>query len=312
MTFNRHRQIAALTLSLWLTGCGSLPTGDSSFFSRQDSAPSHAVDVSHVTNAVPRVEPHSRYGNPESYVVFGKRYHVKKSSIGHVERGVASWYGTKFHGKRTSSGEPYDMLAMTAAHKSLPLPTYAEVTNLTNGRKIIVKINDRGPFKDHRIIDLSYAAAIKLGITEAGTGLVEVRAIDPSQPKQVPPTATIVAKKPLPPPAQLQAPLQPAITQKAPPASQSDKLQQAVPGQSAGIYVQVGAFGNRFNAENLRTRIRDIETLPAAKVNVTQGVKADTSIFRVRIGPIDNVPEADQVIKRLARLGIENPHVIID
>ncbi len=313
MTFNRHCQIAALTIPLLLSGCGSLPTGDSNFFSRQDSAPAHAVDVSNVANAVPRIEPHSRYGNPESYVVFGKRYHVKKSSIGHVERGVASWYGTKFHGKRTSSGEPYDMLAMTAAHKSLPLPTYAEVTNLTNGRKIIVKINDRGPFKDHRIIDLSYAAAIKLGITEAGTGLVEVRAIDPSQPMQTPTAAAIAAKKPLPPPPPmpLQAPLQPVITQKAP-LLQADKLQQVAPGQTVGIYLQVGAFGDRFNAENLRTRIRDIETLPASKVNVTQGVKADMSIFRVRIGPIDNVPEADQVIKRLAKLGIENPHVIID
>ena len=102
------------------------------------------------------MEPKSRYGNPESYVVFGKRYYVKDSSKGYVETGIASWYGTKFHGRRTSSGETYDMYAMTAAHKTLPLPTYVEVTNLNNGRSIIVKVNDRGRFHEIRIIDLSY------------------------------------------------------------------------------------------------------------------------------------------------------------
>jgi len=304
--FSRKLQAILIAFPLFLSGCGGLPTGGSGFFTRQDSAPAHDVDVSKVPNAIPRVEPPSRYGNPESYVVFGKRYHVQKSNKGHIERGVASWYGTKFHGKRTSSGEPYDMLAMTAAHRTLPLPTYAEVTNLKNNRKITVKINDRGPFKDNRIIDLSYAAAKKLGITQAGTGLVEVRAIDPSAPAKPGPAEDAVVK-----------PLQPAGTPAPPPvqpatASQADKLKRVVPGQSVGIYLQVGAFGDRFNAENMRTRIRDIKTLPVSKINVTQGVKADTSIFRVRIGPIDNVPEADQVIKHLAKLGIENPHVIID
>ncbi len=306
MTVNRHYQIIALTFPLLLSGCGTLPGGGASFFTRQDSAPSQPVDLSHVTDAVPRVEPHSRYGNPDSYVVFGKRYYVKKSSLNHVERGIASWYGTKFHGKRTSSGEPYDMLAMTAAHKSLPLPTYAEVTNLTNGRTIIVKINDRGPFKKNRIIDLSYAAAVKLGIDKAGTGLVEVRTIDPSAPSPTAQRATQGDESLKPPPQ-----TQPTIAKSAPP-SQASKLKRIAPGQPVGIYLQVGAFGDRLNAENLRARIRDIETLPAAKVNVTKGVKAEMSIFRVRIGPIDNVHEADQLIKRLAKLGIENPHVIIN
>lgn len=293
-----------LTIPLFLSGCGSLPTGGSGLFSRQDSAPARNVDITKVPNAVPRVEPHSRYGNPDSYVVFGKRYHVKKSSHGHVERGVASWYGTKFHGKRTSSGEPYNMYAMTAAHKSLPLPTYAEVTNLENGRKITVKINDRGPFKDNRIIDLSYVAAQKLGIADAGTGLVEVRAINPATPRPAQPA-------PLPPPAVSSAAKTPSVDN-APTPSQADKLRRIAAGQAVGIYLQVGAFGDRYNAENLRARIRDIETVPQSKINVTQGVNAKASIFRVRIGPIDNVPEADQVIKRLAALGIADPHIIID
>jgi rare lipoprotein A len=120
----------------------------------------------------------ARYGNQSPYTVLGKTYTVMPSNKGYQERGIASWYGSKFHGRRTSSGEPYDMHLATAAHKRLPLPTYAEVTNLDNGRKMIVKINDRGPFHDDRVIDLSYAAAIKLGVDRTGTARVDVRAID--------------------------------------------------------------------------------------------------------------------------------------
>lgn len=126
---------------------------------------------------VPRAEPRSPYGNPDSYEVFGKRYRVMDSSDGYVERGVASWYGREFHGRRTSSGESYDMHALSAAHRTLPLPTYVEVTNLENGRKVVVRINDRGPFHGDRIIDLSYAAAVKLGMAGKGTARVEVRAL---------------------------------------------------------------------------------------------------------------------------------------
>ena len=133
-----------------------------------------------MADAVPRAEPLARYGNHSPYEVFGKKYHVLPSSDGYHEQGVASWYGSKFHGRRTSSGEPYDMHLATAAHKSLPLPTYAEVTNLDNGKKVIVKINDRGPFKDDRLIDMSYGAALRLGMTGTGTARVDVRVIDVS------------------------------------------------------------------------------------------------------------------------------------
>ena len=131
-----------------------------------------------VRDAIPRNEPLARYGNTSPYTVLGKTYRVLPSSDGYHERGVASWYGSKFHGRRTSSGELYDMHLATAAHKSLPLPTYAEVTNLDNGRKMVVKINDRGPFHEGRIIDLSYAAAIKLGVDKTGTARVDVRAVN--------------------------------------------------------------------------------------------------------------------------------------
>lgn len=148
----------------------------------RDSGPKHVpLDPWSVPPAVPKAEPRSRYGNPESYVVFGKRYHVLESAEGYREKGLASWYGTKFHGRRTSSGEPYDMFAMTAAHKTLPLPTYVRVTNLENGRSLIVKVNDRGPFHPGRIIDLSYTAAVQLGVHIQGFAKVEVETVYPDE-----------------------------------------------------------------------------------------------------------------------------------
>ena len=137
-------------------------------------------DVNQVTDAIPKAEPKSRYGNPSQYKVFGQKYTVLSSSKNYSKEGVASWYGPKFNHKKTSSGEEYDMYQMTAANKELPLPTYAQVTNLENGHTVIVKINDRGPFKKGRIIDLSYAAAKKLDMTQKGTAKVRVTAIDPT------------------------------------------------------------------------------------------------------------------------------------
>jgi len=179
-----------------------------------------------VADATPRPEPLARYGNQSPYEVFGRKYHVLASSKGYHERGVASWYGSKFHGRRTSSGEPYDMHLATAAHKSLPLPTYAEVTNLGNGRKVIVKINDRGPFKDGRLIDLSYGAALRLGMIGTGTARVEVRAIDVGH------TETVAAA--------------------APPPREGD------------TWLQAGAFSRREGAEDLAGRLRGARLEPVS------------------------------------------------
>lgn len=142
----------------------------------QDGAPSKNKHVS-FKEPVPIKEPLSRYGNPTEYYVDGHTYEVMKSSTGYKTRGIASWYGKKFHKQRTSSGEPYDMYVMTAAHKTLPLPTYIKVKNLNNGRVAIVKVNDRGPFHSDRVIDLSYAAALKLGVFPKGTALVEIETL---------------------------------------------------------------------------------------------------------------------------------------
>ncbi|HSX19899.1 MAG TPA: septal ring lytic transglycosylase RlpA family protein [Gammaproteobacteria bacterium] len=149
----------------------------------QDIGPHHTEkvpDCAKIPNAVPKHEPKSKIGNPASYTVFNKTYVVLPTSKGYKAKGTASWYGKKFHGYHTSSGEVYDMYGMSAAHKTLPLPTYAKVTNLQNGKHVIVKINDRGPFHEDRIIDLSYAAAAKLGVLATGTAKVEIRALDPS------------------------------------------------------------------------------------------------------------------------------------
>lgn len=261
---------AALLAAALLAGCssqGPLETGD--------YAPPEPRDISGIGDAVPRVEPLSRYGNPPTYVVNGRRYQTLTSSTGYRERGIASWYGNKFHGRRTSSGEIYDLYKMTAAHKTLPLPTYARVTNLRNGRSIIVKINDRGPFHVNRIIDLSYVAAAKLGILEYGTGLVEVEALDPSQP----------------------APTRMAARE--PPATDDD----------ATLFLQVGAFRNRDNAERLSRKLQDSRL---GEIHIQQGSTTSGTVYRVRIGPLASVDAADRISNSLIALGISDTRVIID
>ncbi len=146
-------------------------------------------DTAAMPDAVPRAEPRSAKGNPTFYEVYGKRYFVLGTADGYLERGVASWYGPGFHAERTSNGESYDMYAMTGAHKTLPLPAYVRVTNLRNGRSVVVRINDRGPFKDGRIIDLSYTAAAKLDMLKDGTALVEVQALTPGGDSRATPPA---------------------------------------------------------------------------------------------------------------------------
>ena len=250
------------------TGCSISP----SVVDKRDGAPRGPVDIDNTPDATPRVEPLSRYGNPASYVVFGKRYHTLATSLDYREQGVASWYGTKFHGQRTSSGEPYDMYAMTAAHKTLPLPTYARVTNLENGRSIVVKINDRGPFHANRIIDLSYVAAAKLGILGNGTGLVEVLALNPGRsPRELP----------------------------SPRVAESHK----------DLYIQVGAFDNPTNAQRLREKLR---TALSHSVRIQEIGTEEQTLFRVQVGPIGTLGTANALTTRLARMGIPNTHLVIE
>ena len=201
------------------------------------------------------------------------------TSYGYRERGVASWYGKKFHGRLTSSREPYDMYAMTAAHKTLPLPTYVRVTNLKNGKSIVVRVNDRGPFVHNRIIDLSYSAAMKLDMVRDGTSLVEVEAISFDDPP--PSSRTRVA------------------------ASQpSPKVKP-----DAGIFVQVGAFGD---ANNARRRYRQLRESGIGQAFVQEDNSSARTLYRVRIGPIADVMQYDSIVEDLQRIGITDSHLVTE
>ena len=231
-------------------------------------------DISKLAEPVPKVEARALYGNKSPYTVLGQTYTVLPSAGGYDQRGIASFYGNKFHGYKTSSLEDYDMYAFTAASKTLPLPSYARVTNLENGKSVIVRVNDRGPFHENRVIDLSYVAAIKIGIWPKGTGLVEVRGIDPAQGVQE-----------LPPPPVVSA------------------------GAHPGIYLQVGAFSDATNAQRVATQLRRVNFAP---VQVLGAEVNGQRIQRVRVGPLPDVDRADAVSTQIERMGLPRPQVAVD
>ncbi|MBN2886120.1 MAG: septal ring lytic transglycosylase RlpA family protein [Chromatiaceae bacterium] len=292
--FGSARLLAPLLSLMLLAGCAS-DGGNRQGMNDEDEMP---ASLAQMPDAVPRIEPKSRYGNPASYVVFGKRYYTKASAEGHVERGLASWYGKDFHGRRTSSGEPYDMYAMTAAHKTLPLPTYARVTNLDNGRSVVVRINDRGPFHHGRVIDLSYAAATKLGVVRQGTAPVEVRAIDPRRSNEDETNLFLAqASEPLPVKAEaettrVRASAQPAVKLSA------AHLETTESGQ---LFLQVGAFGDPNNAERLRERLTDRLSDP---VQIENSERNGLALYKVRIGPLGSRLDADRLSEELTNLGV--------
>jgi len=271
---------ACLTL---IAACGSNKTLDGP--PRTESVSGRGLP----DDPVPRREARSRYGNGPVYEVLGKRYTVLPSAVGYKERGVASWYGNKFHGNLTSNREVYDMHAMTAAHKTLPLPTYVRVRNLVNGKTIIVRVNDRGPFVSNRIIDLSYSAAQKLDMIGTGTSLVEVEAITfndqpraaaKSQPPVVPAAAATV--------------VQPAATT------------DSATGQ---VFAQIGAFGSRENADR---RLALLRSAGIGAAFIQDDTSVSPSLYRVRLGPINNVEQFDLLVEELARLEIDAPIIVTD
>jgi rare lipoprotein A len=272
---SRLTTLTLLATLVLMTGCASAPRRAE----RRPAPDNSAVpDSTSVPDAVPRVEPRSNHGNPAFYDVAGQRYVVLTSAAGFVERGVASWYGPDFHGKSTSSGETYDMYAMTAAHKTLPIPCYARVTNLGNGRSVIVRINDRGPFVSGRIVDLSYTAAARLDMLRNGTAFVELAVLTPER----------------------------DAASGAPLSVQAAEL--PTPPDLAGqhLYVQVGAFADSVNAMRLQDSLRaagiaTVSTLPAA---------GRSALTRVRIGPLATVSDYDALLPRLLQLGIRDAKII--
>ncbi len=261
-----------------------------------------------VADAVPRTEPRSTHGNPPFYDVNGQRFTVLASADHYVERGVASWYGPDFHGHNTSSGERYDMYGMTAAHKTLPIPCYARITNLSNGRSVVVRINDRGPFVGNRIVDLSYSAATRLDIVRTGTAFVELRTVGPEA--SGPALSTPIVAAAAPPPVPSAAAATPTATVSAAPAPAEAELppvpEPPEPGDSEpataplALYIQVGAFADEGNAQRL---IQRLQSAGIPRVFSLAGSEPGRTLRRVRIGPIATVEEFDRLAAQLATLG---------
>jgi rare lipoprotein A len=308
-----------------------------------DSTPDHVPDVDAIPEPEVTSEPRSAVGNRATYTVLGKQYKVLNSTKGYVEKGTASYYGQKFHGRRTSNMEVYDMYAFTAAHKTLPLPSFARVTNLDNGKSVVVRVNDRGPFHEGRVIDLSYAAAVKLGITARGTGRVEVRALQPgdddrpvlaSTPAPAPsrpaadakptPIDRLIAAMPvanasagvlppgaLPPGVRI-ATGKPTTLAGAFAAARGEAAPQpAAPTPAAngdGVVLQVASFTARANAD------RALTTLRQAGIDTAQISDASANgqtIWRLRVGPLQ-AAQAPELAARIAGLGFGQPQRVRD
>lgn len=276
--------LTVIIFTLVLASCGGgkkssskSSSGGHSYKQASDAAPKKKVNLAKVPCPVPKNEPYSRYGNPSSYVVFGKTYHVWDTHIGYEEEGLASWYGSKFHGYSTSSGEPYDMYQMTAAHKHLPVPSYAKVTNLKNGKTIVVKVNDRGPFHSDRIIDLSYVAAAKLDILSVGTGHVRVESIDVKEYNR----------------SQKKRRHEPVTPEPVPYTPVGDE-----------IYLQIAALGSFEGAHSLADRIK-----PYSEKQVH--IYEQGELFRVQIGPFNNEFDARQFKEaNLASLNLSSAFLV--
>lgn len=333
-TGNVHKILGLVMIASLISACSSgpslvgqsKPSSGSRYSIKQDRGPTQHKDMSQVADAVPRVEAHSRGGNKSTYEVWGKQYHVMPSSIGFTQQGLASWYGEKFHGHLTSNGETYDMYAMTAAHKNLPLPTFARVTNLENGKVVIVRVNDRGPFHGDRIIDLSYAAASKLGYRKKGVAKVLVEAIDAStwtasgeqalrrqrqqngiQPgQQVASAPKATAVKPAPKAvAVAKLPLVSTAQASATPVAASAISQQLQ--RIPGYYIQVGAFSKSASATSLADKLGK----QLARADVLAEKSADGSLYRVIIGPINDRNSAELLGQKVVDLGFLNPLLLL-
>jgi len=334
--------LGLLLVTMLVAGCANKgaqstakKTNEGRYKVTKDYGPDTNVDVSHVVDAVPKVETRSRGGNKSQYEVFGKTYSVMKSSLGYKARGGASWYGKKFHGYLTANGDKYDMYGMSAAHRSLPLPTYVKVTNLANNKQVIVRVNDRGPFHQGRVIDLSYAAASKLDMLNSGTAQVEVEAINPLTWKSGNDlNATQVAKgktaqsnekqqlvfKP----AKLSvvegntvtAPAEQPIVAQSGAANLANSVQPKLPETAKkslrtdkylGIhYVQVGVYSTEQAAHAVTLKVNDLG-LP---VLISEIQKQQRKLYKVILGPMKSRMRTEQLKMILADRSFVGAHLI--
>ena len=312
--------VIAAALAITLGGCGTTPKREPStktpprpggYYLDDGPGASPPANLDSIPDAVPRAEPINR-GTSRPYVVMGRSYTPMTSHEPYRTRGIATWYGRRYHGKPTASGEAYDMYAMTAAHTTLPIPSYARVTNVKNGRSVVVRINDRGPFVDGRIVDLSYTAAHRIGVLGGGSATVEVEAILPGSygstlaaPAQPDVSAPI---RESPPSIAARDPGWPVSLPAAPEPLPAPHAEQPVPvaAEVAGHYLQLGAFASRENAENFLTRMKtQLEELGG-----NLHVFARNGLYRVHAGPYTGQPEARQAADRISRMLGVRPVVV--
>jgi len=273
-----------------LSGCET-----SRYAMKQDTGPRQPVSVSHIPDAKPRPEPRTLAGNKSPYKVLGKTYYVMHSPDDYREQGIASWYGKKFHGHQTSNGEIYNMYGMTAAHKTLPIPSYVRVTNRSNGRAVIVRVNDRGPFHDNRVIDLTYTAAKKLGFVDRGTAPVLVEYIDPVRYSPEPKASIAQA------PREVRAPG--SATNAEPPApTPQNSAGYAIP---ENTFLQVGAFTQRQSALALQIKLSALTQYPVAIFE-----PSPDKLYRVRIGPLKDNFDLLSLRQKLVAANLPEPHVV--
>jgi rare lipoprotein A len=318
------RIILIASAMVFLSACSTIsdliPTSISSS-DRGDSAPSEQKDIDSIADAQPRPVVRTRAGNKPTYTVLGKTYTLLPASEGYQERGGASWYGTKFHGRRTANGEIYDMWAMTAAHKTLPIPSYVRVTNIANNRSVIVLVNDRGPFHSDRIIDLSYAAALKLGFAEQGVADVDVVDVTPLEQSAVVPqaissapvnTPNVTVRQPVQQPPATITPVPTVVT----PTEVMLPKQKAVIGgaieSSSGssntppVYLQAAAFKSLGSAQKLQKKLQ----AAPLRAPVTVVANDDGTWHRVRVGPLKGVQMISEAKQVLYEQGIKKPQLV--
>jgi len=277
---------------LLLAACQSAPVPPSSttapvanagrYSISQDRAPSQSLDVSQIREVIPVPLNRTMAGNRSPYTVNGRSYRVMQTEVGFQQTGLASWYGEKFHGHQTSNGEVFDMYQVSAAHTGLPIPSFVRVTNLENQRSIVVRVNDRGPFHNDRVIDLSYAAAYKLGFSNQGTALVHIEAIVPSQ-------NVILAAN---------TATNPATTVTASAAA-----------AAGDRYLQAGAFSDLRAAQRLSDRLRDLTSRPVF-IRSIQAADTSQQLHRVRVGPISDPSEIERISNLMQSANLGQPYVV--
>ncbi|PCJ40883.1 MAG: septal ring lytic transglycosylase RlpA family lipoprotein [SAR86 cluster bacterium] len=306
---NKYTLAFIFFLAVTLTACVSSPpsnTGSATNAGRYeleyDSPIVESIDINTIPEVIPQPVNRTMAGNRSPYEVNGLSYTVMASEVGYQESGRASWYGRKFHGHLTSNGEIYDMFTLTAAHKSLPIPSFVKVTNLDNGKSVVVRVNDRGPFHADRIIDLSYAAAAKLDYADLGTARVHVEALTPwleptQEPRQEVAQEPVIVLAPV-----LVSNTDNTLVDQEEIAAERQLIEENV-GQE---YLQLGAFSNLESAESLLDSVIALIELPAF-IRSDDNTGANNILHRVRLGPLNETIQLDNLIQRIIDAGLGTP-----